>query len=109
MSSEPSVLDERSRCKERERPVRLLSHARTAAMLCITAIMFHLLMGFRGTRNVVWVELGLVLYGVIAAALSCDLTCNFARLARSDKVWLCCCGMVYLLTLAWTVLAPSLN
>lgn len=74
-------------------------------MLCIIAIVLHITFGFRGTRDVVWVELGLVVYGVVAAGVSVGV----GGLSRSDKVWLWCRGAVYFLTFAWAILVPSLN
>jgi hypothetical protein len=106
MISDPPSRDDRSRSHEPNRPVRLLSHARTAAMLCFVAIAFSLAHTIsRDPTRVVWVELVLVAYGLIAAA-SCIAVGGLRRL---DKVRLWIYGVVYLLTFAWAFLTPSLN
>jgi hypothetical protein len=73
--------------------------------MCLVAIVFHLVIGFRGPQHVTSVELGLAVYGAIAAVLAL----RAGGLMPSDKAWLWCCALVYLMTLAWVMLVPSLN
>ena len=88
------------------RPRRLLSHCRTAAFLCLVTIAFDLkIVALRGeVRQIPALEWALPVYGALAALLSIVI----GRLLPSDKVWLGCCTVVYLLTLAWAML-PRLN
>ena len=92
----------------RKRPRLLLLHSFIAAVFCLVTIAVHFLglavtLFPKGPRYLWLLELALVLYGAMAAALSL-----WSRaLRRSDKVWLCCCGAIYLLTIAWVGLARS--
>ena len=74
-------------------------------MLCLVAVTFHVGMGFRGAQSVALVELAIAICGMVAVIASVCV----GGLLPSDKAWVWCCAAVYLLTLAWLVLVPSLS
>jgi hypothetical protein len=90
-----------------QRPVRLISHAMTAAALCLVAVWFDWHFGFDASNaaRLASIEVVLAIYGVGCATAAAARGATLPR----DKTLLSACLAVYAITACVALLLPRLN